>query len=109
MRERLIALHERRGRLLSRAAAERESLAAAIARIEIAERWIDAGASFVRRAGIRPLWAVGAIAFLIGLRPRRALKWAASGWSLWRLWRRARPWLQRLHSPAASTGPGHAA
>ena len=106
MRSRLLAVHQRRGALLARAAAERATLGAALARIESAERWIDRGAALVRRAGHRPLWVVGAIAFVIGLLPRRALKWAATGWSLWRLWRRARPWLHQLRAARQS---GHAA
>jgi hypothetical protein len=108
MRERLMRIHRRRGLLLARAAAERETLGAALARLETAERWLDRGASWLRGGGWRPVWIAGAAAFLIGLRPRRALKWAASAWSLWRLWRRARRWWHLFSAPGVRQA-GHGA
>jgi len=39
------------------------------------------------------------------MRPRRTLKLLVSGWSLWRLYRRARRWWDRLASVAAAPAP----
>jgi hypothetical protein len=93
MRRRLIALAEERARLRQRAAEERDVLegflgrgdeAAAIA-LRVRSLWEE-----IRR---RPLWVAAGAAFLIALRPRRALSWLAKGWSAWRLYRGAARWL----------------
>lgn len=100
MRARLIRLAERRAQLLQRARAEREHLAALVARGDGALGWLDAGRRMLQELGRRPLIVVAAVALLVALRPRRTLKWLASGWSLWRLYRQASGWWQRLDAAA---------
>jgi hypothetical protein len=103
MRERLIILRERRALLLQRAEAERATLAVAVSRADAAMRWIDTGRALIDAAARRPLWIVAAVAFLVALRPRRALKWIAGGWSLFRVYRGARAWLRRV-APSLDIG-----
>jgi len=96
MRARLIALAERRAQLQLRAQSERERVAALVTRGDAALAWVDKGRRMLQELGRRPLIVVAAVALLVALRPRRALKWLASGWSLWRLYRQAILWSQRL-------------
>lgn len=96
MRERLIALRDERAELLVRAAAERTTLAGRIARADVLAVWAGAGASLLAELRRRPLWVVLAVALLVAVRPRRVLKWAASGWTLWRIARVALVWWRRL-------------
>ena len=96
MRARLIALAERRAQLQLRAQSERESVALLVTRADGALAWVDKGRRMLQELGRRPLIIVAAVALLVALRPRRALKWLASGWSLWRLYRQAILWSQRL-------------
>ncbi len=96
MRARLIALAERRALLLHRAQSERETVAALVSRADAALAWVDKGRRVLQELGRHPLIIVAAVALVVALRPRRALKWLASGWSLWRLYRQARLWSQRL-------------
>jgi hypothetical protein len=50
-------------------------------------------ASWLRQ---RP-WLLGAgLATAVVLRPRRAWRWLRRGWSVWRLWQRLRPLLDRV-------------
>ena len=89
-RGRLIALGQHRALLIGRARVEREHLGVLIARAESAFFWVEVlrkGWGEVRR---HPMLVAAAIALLALLRPRGAVKLAASGWSLWRLYRRAR-------------------
>lgn len=92
MRERLIRLAERRALLQARARAERESLAALVAK---SDEW-TAVLEGARRVGAqlrRQPWIVAAgIALLVALRPRRALGWLMKGWTAWRIYRGARRW-----------------
>ena len=53
------------------------------------------------RAGVRwlrthPEWPLGALALVVILRPRRAVRWAGSLWWGWRLWQRGQRALQGL-------------
>jgi hypothetical protein len=96
MRARLIALAERRALLLHRAQSEREHVAALVTRADAALAWVDKGRRVLQELGRHPLIVVAAVALLVALRPRRALKWLASGWTLWRLYRQANLWWQRL-------------
>jgi YqjK-like protein len=105
MRRRLIALSQQRARLIGRARVEREHLGAVAARIESALSWVDVvrrGVDGVRR---HPLLVVAGIALLVVLRPRGAMKLLVSGWSLWRVYQRAR----RLWTVAAALAAGTAA
>ncbi len=106
MRERLLALTERRARLAERAQAERESL---LRLIEPVDRAAVTAASLLRtarraldEAGRHPLLVVTGVALLVALRPRRTLTWLARGWSLWRLYRGALGWWQRLSAVAGA-------
>jgi len=100
MRARLIGLAERRTQLLQRAQAERESVAALVARGDGALAWLDTGRRMLQELGRRPLIVVATVALLVALRPRRTFKWLASGWSLWRLYRDVSRWWQRLDAAA---------
>lgn len=100
MRARLIALRERRTQLTERARGERERLAALLAQADAVSAWIDLGRRMLDEAKRRPLAVAVGAALLFALRPKRALKWLASGWSLWQLYRRARRWWLRF-APAA--------
>lgn len=99
-RTRLIVLRERRARLVERAHAERERLAAFVSRAEAAYSWIDLGRRLLDGARRQPLIVAAGAALLVALRPRRALKLLASGWSLWQLYRRARRWWLRFVPPS---------
>jgi YqjK-like protein len=94
-RERLIALRERRAELIARAGAEREVIAAVLARTDAVSRWFEAGIEAGAELGRHPAWIAGGAGLLFVLRPKRVLKWVASGWSLWRVYRGARAWLWR--------------
>ena len=96
-RERLIALRERRARLVDQAERERVVMLAAVERGEAAaawfERgaeWFERGAALLRRIRANPQWIVAGVVLLVMLRPRRALKWLGAGVSLWRTWRSLR-------------------
>lgn len=68
--------------------------------LAVADR-VVAGARWLRR---NPQWPLGALAVLVVLRPRRALRWAARAWWGWRLWRRAgRLWAVLAAPPRAGS------
>jgi hypothetical protein len=100
-RERLIAWRERRAALLAQADAEREALAAVLARTDVAAHWLEAGIAAGAELRRHPAWIGAGAALLFVLRPKRVLKWLASGWSLWRVYRGARAWLYRAAPEAA--------
>lgn len=104
MRERLIALRVRREQLIARAAAERGALAEVLARTDPVSGWVGLGAAALAALVRRPLWIAAAAGALIALRPKRALKWLASGWSLWQIYRQASESWRRL-SPLLATQP----
>jgi hypothetical protein len=92
MRESLIALRERRAALLARAATERAELAGWIARTDALAALAGAAASLLAELKRHPLWIALAAALVVALRPRRVLRWATSGWWLWRAARLALAW-----------------
>lgn len=96
MRERLIALRERRARLLERAAAEREQLGALVDRSDVLTRWMQAASRAVDEAKRHPAWLLAGVALLAALRPRRTLGWLMKGWALYRMFRRGRALLERF-------------
>jgi hypothetical protein len=106
MRARLLLLAERRAKLTARASAERECLAAFMARTDapvlMANRALAAGHRLLDELRRRPLLASVGVALLITFRPRRALGWALKGWSLWRTFRGLQRWWQ-LASAAIGT------
>ena len=109
MRARLLSLAERRARLATLASAERESLAALVARSDGAVRKVSGGLAALRRLldklRDQPLLVAAGVAVLVALKPRRALGWALKGWSLWRSYRGVQRWWQRFTAvPAAPSG-----
>lgn len=98
MRGRLLLLAERRAGLAARASAERESLAAFLARtdgpVRMANSALAAGRRLLDEARRQPLLVAAGAVLLIALRPRRALGWALKGWTLWRTIRSAQRWWQ---------------
>jgi len=106
MRERLLVLAERRARLAARAQSERESMAALIARTDVAASLavsvFHAARRVLEQGQRHPLIVVAGVALLAALRPRRAITWIARGWSLWRLYRGARGWWLRFAAQRSS-------
>ena len=100
MRGRLLLLAERRATLAARAGAERESLAAFMARTDrpvlMANRALAAGRRLLDELRRQPLLVAAGVALLVALRPRRALGWALKGWTVWRTVRSAQRWWQLL-------------
>ena len=109
MRQRLLALAERRARLVARAQEERAALAALLTPADgaaaLAVSLFRAARRTLEEARHHPLFTVAGVALLVALRPRRALGWLARGWSLWRLYRGAHGWWQRF-AAAAGTPAG---
>ena len=112
MRERLLALAERRAHLVARAQAERETIAALLAPADgaasLAVCLIRTARRALDQAGRHPMIVVAGVALLVALRPRRALTWFGRGWSLWRLYRGAHGWWLRFATAAgapAGTAP----
>ena len=101
MRERLIALRERRARLLERAAAERSALADWLSRADRVSRWAGVAAGLLGELKRRPLWIAGGAALLVALRPKRVIGLAVRAWGWWQIVRRVRVWWHRL---APATG-----
>ncbi|OGA19953.1 MAG: hypothetical protein A3H34_07285 [Betaproteobacteria bacterium RIFCSPLOWO2_02_FULL_67_19] len=89
-RARLIELHRRRAQLTARAQAEREQLVDQLRRADAALAWIGRGRAALEEARRRPLLLATVAALLLLLRPKRAVKLLAGGWSLWRLFVRLR-------------------
>ena len=113
MRESLLALAERRARLVARAESERATinalLAPADAAASLATSLVRAARSARELAQRHPLGVVAGVALLVALRPRRAAVWLSRGWSLWRLYRGARGWWLRFEaSSAAGSAPKQA-
>ena len=98
MRTRLIALRERQALLAARAEAERTRLGGYVAHAEAAFAWVDRARGAVDEAAHHPWLIAAGVLILFALRPRRVLRLAASGWSMWQLVRRLRRWW-------ASAGP----
>ncbi len=90
VRERLIVLRERRARLVDRAAGERERLATVVQGASAIEPWVAMAQRFAAEARRHPAWVIGALAFFVALRPRRAFSLALRGWSLFQIYRRGR-------------------
>ncbi len=84
IREKLIALRERRALLVSRAEQQREGVIAIVERAEVAMAWFDRARAFGRKLRANPLWIVAGVAVLVALQPRKMLKLFATAYSLWR-------------------------
>jgi hypothetical protein len=81
-------LQLRRERLLVRNAALRQRLTRHVIELDTPIALADqaiAGLHWLRR---NPEWPLGALAFWIAFRPRRALRWAVRAWWAWQAARR---------------------
>ncbi len=96
IRERLIALRERRAQLVARTEHQRDAVFALVAKVEVAGAWFDRGRSVMRSARRHPVWIAAGVALLVALRPGKAVKWFATGLSLWRTWRSLRAQYDRF-------------
>jgi hypothetical protein len=105
IREKLIALRERRALLVSRAEYQREGVIAIVERAEVAMAWFDRARAFGRTLRANPLWVVAGVAVLVALRPRRMFKLFATGFSLWRGWRSLRASIERYVPRQAPVRP----
>ena len=105
IRARLVELRERQVLLAARAQLEREELAIRLERADAALVWLARGRDLVAEVRRRPLLLAAAVLLVMAWRPRRVLKLLASGWSLWRLYRRAQRWWERI-APLAGNAAG---
>ena len=105
IRERLLAVRERRAALVIRASQQRDSVQVLVRRTDAATAWIDRARAVLEQIKARPAWIAAAVALLVVLRPRKTLSLIATGASLWRTWRSLRAWTERL-SAAPPTGRG---
>jgi tRNA A37 threonylcarbamoyltransferase TsaD len=92
----LIRLAERRSLLQERASAERESLAAVMARSDEAALLLQRLRRLIEELRNRPWIVAGGVALLVALRPKRALGWLLKGWSAWRMYRGAQRWWKQI-------------
>ena len=106
MRERLLALAEKRAQLVARAQSERVTLSALLVPADRAASLVasavNLGRGLAAQAARYPLLVIAGVVLLAALRPRRAVRWLARGWSLWRLYRGAYGWWQRFNAAPAS-------
>ena len=96
MRERLLALRERRARLVADAEVQRVEVFALIDRADQVAHWFDRARNLGRKASAHPVWIAAGVALFVAFRPRRAFKLVATGISLWRGWRSLRATIDRL-------------
>ena len=96
MRERLLALRERRASLVIEAEAQRTGVAAIALRLEKAAVWYDRAKGVVLKLREHPLWVAAGVGLLVAARPRKALKLIATAFSLWRGWRQLNATLDRF-------------
>ena len=96
MRERLIALHERRGQLIARAESERGEVFSLVDRADHLALWFDRARSIGHRVRANPVWLAIGVALIVALRPRKAFRLVATGYSLWRGWRKLRATIDQL-------------
>jgi hypothetical protein len=96
IRERLLALRERRALLVIDADAQRTSVAAVARKLEKAAGWYDRAKDIALKMRAHPVWVAAGVALFVAARPRKALKLVATGFSLWRGWRRLSATLDRF-------------
>ncbi len=91
MQEKLIELHQQRGRLLERIAAQRQVLLQQLTPLQGAldvrdrtTRLIQDAKAFVQS---HPLGVALAIVAMVVLKPRTVLRWTQRGFFAWRTWR----------------------
>ena len=96
IRERLIALRERRAHLVALAETQRADTLVMVRRAELATAWFDRAAFYARWLRGQPVLVAVAVALLVALRPAKALKWFGTGISLWRSWKSLSAVIDRL-------------
>ena len=100
IRERLLAVREKRAALISQAGRQREDLHLLVRRADAATAWMERGYALFLRIKARPAWIAAGVALLLIVRPRKTLRWLATAASLWRTWKSARAWAERMSAPA---------
>lgn len=97
MQDKLIELHQQRGRLLERIGAQRIVLSHQLVPLKAALAVSDRAAGLVRNAKVfiqkYPIGAALAVTALVLLKPRTALRLTQHGMSVWRTWRGLRSFL----------------
>ena len=96
IREKLIGLRERRALLVARAEHQRAAVAGFVAQAESATLWFDRGRALLTKLKAHPVWIAAGVALLVALRPRKAFKWLATGFSMWRGWLKLQATLERF-------------
>jgi hypothetical protein len=89
----LIALAERRERLIAKSANLRAGFVVEAQPLKRVLAIADRGVEGVRYLQQHPGIVAAAAGLFVALRPRRAISWAMKGWSMWRVYRNVR---QRL-------------
>ncbi len=97
MQQRLIELHQQRGRLVERINAQRQSLSQHLVPLDRAldvgdrvARMVQDTKAFVLR---HPLAIAALLVTVVVLRPGTVLRWSQRGLLAWRTWRTVRPLL----------------
>jgi len=97
MQDKLIELHQQRGRLLERISAQRVVLSHQLVPLQGALNVSDRAAGLVQdaKAFIRkyPIGVALTVAAVVLLKPRTALRFARHGMSAWRTWRGLRSYV----------------
>lgn len=96
IREQLLAVREKRARLVADADEQRNALMAVVKKVARATVWYDRAKAFGRKVRRNPLLLAAGVALVVAVRPRNALKLAATGISLWRGWRQINAVLDRF-------------
>ena len=95
IRERLIALRERRAALVARSEHQREAVAELVGRVETLCAWVERARSLGRTLRAHPAWVAAGVALIVALRPRKMFKLFGTGLTLWRGWLRLRAAYER--------------
>jgi hypothetical protein len=86
---RLAEIHARRELLLARSAVQRDALALLVERWHTPLELADRGYRVVQYARGHPGVLLAAVAALVALAPKRALRWTGSAMAAWRAYRSA--------------------
>lgn len=93
MSKRLIALAERRERLVALAALQRSEFSRHLSPVKAGCAVADKGVLALRYLQQHPVLVAGGVGLLVALRPRKAFGWLKRGWFAWRMVQKLR---QRL-------------
>ncbi len=86
----LSRLAERRHQLVAKAAAQRATLAHALALWSPRLALVDHGVAAVREIGRHPAWVAGVVLVVAVWRPRGVARWLQRGWVVWQFSRSLR-------------------